>query len=90
MAARDAAEPLRIDVWGHLYGPMRTLSLLLGDAPELTAEVGRSRDLPSVLSALARRETDAGFGRATSLPALPTSSGWLPNRTAPTLASSTC
>ena len=62
-AARDAAGPLRIDVWGHVYGPMRTLSALLGDAPGLPAEVSRSRDLPSVLSALTRNETDTGFGR---------------------------
>jgi DNA-binding transcriptional LysR family regulator len=62
-AALDAAGPLRIDVWGHVYGPMRTLSALVGDAPALPAEVSRSRDLPSVLSALTRDETDAGFGR---------------------------
>jgi DNA-binding transcriptional LysR family regulator len=62
-AARDAAGPLRIDVWGHVYGPMRTLSALLNDVPGLPAEVSRSRDLPSVLAALTRDETDAGFGR---------------------------
>jgi DNA-binding transcriptional LysR family regulator len=62
-AARAAAGPLRIDVWGHLYGPMRTLSALLDEPQGLTAEVGRSRDLPSVLSALRRGEADAGFGR---------------------------
>jgi DNA-binding transcriptional LysR family regulator len=62
-AARAAAGPLRIDVWGHLYGPMRTLGTLMDEAPGLTAEVSRSRDLPSVLSGLRRGETDAGFGR---------------------------
>jgi DNA-binding transcriptional LysR family regulator len=62
-AARAAAGPLRIDVWGHLYGPMRTLGTLMEEASGLTAEVGRSRDLPAVLSALRRGESDAGFGR---------------------------
>jgi DNA-binding transcriptional LysR family regulator len=62
-AARDAVGPLRIDVWGHAYGPMRTLGALVGDAPALPAEVSHSRDLPSVLTALTRDETDAGFGR---------------------------
>jgi DNA-binding transcriptional LysR family regulator len=62
-AGRAAAGPLRIDAWGHLYGPMRTLSAVIDEAPGLPTEVGRSRDLPSVLAALERGETDAGFGR---------------------------
>jgi DNA-binding transcriptional LysR family regulator len=68
VTARAAAGPLRIDVWGHLYGPMRTLGIVVDEVPGLTAEVGRSRDLPTVLAALRRGEADAGFGRVHPLP----------------------
>lgn len=56
-AARRVERPLRIDFWGHLFAPMRTL------APAITVETGPARDLPSVLDGLARTATDVGFGR---------------------------
>lgn len=59
-AARDPGRPLRLDVWGHLYDPMRTILPVLEGQD---AEVGHGRDLPSVTGALARGEIDAGFGR---------------------------
>ncbi|MEU8923180.1 LysR family transcriptional regulator [Kitasatospora sp. NPDC048545] len=63
-----AARPLRIDVWGHLYAPMRTLAQAVDAAPGLTVEPVPGRDLPSVAAALLRGESDAGFGRVHPLP----------------------
>ncbi|MEU7072140.1 LysR family transcriptional regulator [Streptomyces narbonensis] len=53
--------PLRVDVWGHLYAPMRTLAQVAGEAGELVS--GHGRDLPSVTNALLRGDIDAAFGR---------------------------
>lgn len=69
VAAADAAvaavsgreHPLRVDVWGHLYAPMRTLAQVAGRAGELA--LGHGRDLPSVTAALLRGDIDAAFGR---------------------------
>ncbi|TGB07594.1 LysR family transcriptional regulator [Streptomyces sp. MZ04] len=69
LAAADAAvaaavgedRPLRVDVWGHLYAPMRTLAQVAGRAGELA--LGHGRDLPSVATALLRGDVDAAFGR---------------------------
>ncbi|MFE1546210.1 LysR family transcriptional regulator [Streptomyces sp. NPDC058718] len=71
LAAADAAvaavtaagegRPLRVDVWGHLYAPMRTLAQVAGEAGGLVS--GHGRDLPSVTSALLRGDVDAAFGR---------------------------
>ena len=62
-AARHAGRPLRIDVWGHLYAPMRTVGHVLADLAEPSAETGLSRDYPAAVTALLRGETDVGFGR---------------------------
>ncbi|MFC6929244.1 LysR family transcriptional regulator [Actinomadura yumaensis] len=91
VAAADAAvaavvgtdDPLRVDVWGHLFAPMRTLAQVAGRAGELT--LGHGRDLPSVTTALLRGDIDAAFGRVHPRcpPALPTassaSSRWMPS-----------
>ncbi|MGW2558615.1 LysR family transcriptional regulator [Streptomyces sp. NPDC001514] len=69
VAAADAAvvaavgkdRPLRVDVWGHLYAPMRTLAQVAGRAGELV--LGHGRDLPSVTDALMHGDIDAAFGR---------------------------
>ncbi|MEU1816967.1 LysR family transcriptional regulator [Streptomyces roseifaciens] len=69
VAAADAAvaaavgkdRPLRVDVWGHLYAPMRTLARVAGRAGELVP--GHGRDLPSVTAALMHGDIDAAFGR---------------------------
>ncbi|MGW1175466.1 LysR family transcriptional regulator [Kitasatospora sp. NPDC002543] len=63
-----AARPLRIDVWGHLYAPMRTVAQAVDAAPGLQVEPGPGRDLPSVAAAVLRGESDAGFGRVHRLP----------------------
>ncbi|MEV5019573.1 LysR family transcriptional regulator [Streptomyces sp. NPDC053780] len=76
VAAADAAvaavsgkeRPLRVDVWGHLYAPMRTLAQVAGRAGELA--LGHGRDLPSVTTALLRGDIDAALGRVH--PPLPT------------------
>ncbi|WP_063752655.1 LysR family transcriptional regulator [Streptomyces sp. NRRL S-350] len=66
VAVHGAARPLRLDVWGHLFAPLRTVGAL--DVDPLPLEIGHGRDLPSVLGALLRGETDAGFGRYHALP----------------------
>jgi DNA-binding transcriptional LysR family regulator len=62
-AARHPAQPLRIDVWGHLYQPMRTLGPVIEADPSRPAEVGQSRDQQAAVTALLRGELDAAFGR---------------------------
>ena len=62
-AARDPGRPLRIDVWGHLYDPMRTVGQVVAAMPGLSTEIGHSRDLPAAVTALRRGEIDMGFGR---------------------------
>ncbi|NEB81186.1 LysR family transcriptional regulator, partial [Streptomyces sp. SID14478] len=63
--------PLRIDVWGHLYAPLRTVAAMIGSAAGLDAEPGAGRDCPAVADALLRGgpgDPDAGFGRVHALP----------------------
>ncbi|MEU9719649.1 LysR family transcriptional regulator [Streptomyces sp. NPDC047976] len=60
-AAAGTGRPLRVDVWGHLYAPMRTLARVAAGAGELVP--GHGRDLPSVAAALLAGEIDAAFGR---------------------------
>jgi len=63
-AARHVDRPLRIDYWGHLFAPMRTLAAVIDQVgPALAVETGPGRDLPGVLDGLARSATDVGFGR---------------------------
>ncbi|MDT0342838.1 LysR family transcriptional regulator [Streptomyces litchfieldiae] len=62
-AAVGEDRPLRVDVWGHLYAPMRTLAQVAERAGELPLELGHGRDLPSVTHALLRGDIDAAFGR---------------------------
>lgn len=62
-AARHSDRPLRIDMWGHLYEPMRSVGPVIAGPPELSSEVGQTRDLPAAVTALLRGEIDAGFGR---------------------------
>ncbi|MBC7302314.1 MAG: LysR family transcriptional regulator [Nocardia sp.] len=56
-------DPLRIDVWGHLFAPLRTIAQVatVPGAPSL--QPGHGRDLPTVAAAVVRGEVDAGFGR---------------------------
>ncbi|WP_428952766.1 LysR family transcriptional regulator [Streptomyces sp. cg35] len=63
--------PLRIDVWGHLYAPMRTVAAMIEAAPGLAVEPGAGRDYPAVVDAMVRADRggcDAGFGRVHALP----------------------
>ncbi|WP_405977047.1 LysR family transcriptional regulator [Streptomyces sp. NBC_00158] len=60
-AAAGTGRPLRVDVWGHLYAPMRTLAEVAAGAGELVP--GHGRDLPSVAAALLDGAIDAAFGR---------------------------
>ncbi|MFD8971250.1 LysR family transcriptional regulator [Streptomyces sp. NPDC059593] len=61
VTAAGEGRPLRVDVWGHLYAPMRTLAQVAGEAGGLVS--GHGRDLPSVTNALLRGDVDAAFGR---------------------------
>ncbi|MFG2134801.1 LysR family transcriptional regulator [Streptomyces sp. NPDC048751] len=60
-AALGKDRPLRVDVWGHLYAPLRTLAQVAGRAGNLV--LGHGRDLPSVTDALLHGDIDAAFGR---------------------------
>ncbi|RAG87485.1 LysR family transcriptional regulator [Streptacidiphilus pinicola] len=63
-AVREQARPLRLDVWGHLFEPLRTVREALAAAEGAGGvEVGPGRDLPGVAAALLRGEIGAGFGR---------------------------
>jgi DNA-binding transcriptional LysR family regulator len=63
-AARHVDRPLRIDFWGHLFAPMRTLAPVIDHVAGVVAvETGPGRDLPGVLDGLDRATTDVGFGR---------------------------
>ncbi|MFI0451565.1 LysR family transcriptional regulator [Actinomadura sp. 6N118] len=61
-AVLDAHRPLRVDIWGHLYAPMRTLAQVAARG-ESRLELGHGRDLPSVTAALQHGDIDAAFGR---------------------------
>ncbi|MCA6093431.1 LysR family transcriptional regulator [Streptomyces sp. SCA3-4] len=60
-AAVGRDRPLRVDVWGHLYAPLRTLAQVADRAGDLVP--GHGRDLPSVTAALLHGDIDAAFGR---------------------------
>ncbi|WP_431682444.1 LysR family transcriptional regulator [Kitasatospora sp. KL5] len=62
-AVAGGRSSLRIDVWGHLYAPMRSLALVLDGAGLPAVEPGAARDFPAVVQALRRGETDLGLGR---------------------------
>ncbi|MGF1429957.1 LysR family transcriptional regulator [Kitasatospora sp. LaBMicrA B282] len=62
-AVRQSVRPLRLDVWGHLFAPLRTVRQVVGEQLSSSVEIGHGRDLPAVAGALLRAETDAGFGR---------------------------
>lgn len=62
-AARRQERPLRIDVWGHMYDPTRTVRAALVELPGLDVELGASRDLPAAVTSLRRGKIDVGFGR---------------------------
>lgn len=58
---------VRIDTWGHLYAPMRTIAQAVRALDTVRLEPGPGRDWPSVAAALLRGDTDLGFGRVHSL-----------------------
>lgn len=57
------AHPLRIDVWGQVHFPLRAVSRLAPQLPQLIPELSMRRSLSAVLDALERDELDIGFGR---------------------------
>jgi DNA-binding transcriptional LysR family regulator len=67
-SVRGTRSALRVDVWGHLYAPMRTVAEVIAATPTLDLEPGAGRDLPSVVAAILRGDVDAGFGRVHPLP----------------------
>ena len=66
-AVRQGGQPLRLDAWGHLFAPMRTVGRALEHCPAPAPEVGAARDLPAAVAALVRGEADLGFGRVHAL-----------------------
>lgn len=75
-AARREERPLRLDVWGHMYDPTRTVRAALAETEDLAVELGTSRDLPAAVTSLRRGEIDAGLGRVHPQE----DGGWLTNR----------
>lgn len=67
-AVTGAGAAVRIDIWGHLYAPMRTVAAAVRADGPVRWEPGPGRDWPSVAQALARGEADLGFGRVHPLP----------------------
>ncbi|GHF72899.1 LysR family transcriptional regulator [Streptomyces mashuensis] len=70
-AALGAGQAVRIDVWGHLYAPLRTVAQATEAVEPLGTvqwEPGPARDWPSAAQALLRGDTDLGLGRVHPLP----------------------
>ncbi len=67
-AALGVGRSLRIDVWGHLYAPMRTIAQAADAFGAVRWEPGPARDWASVADALLTGDTDFGFGRVHPLP----------------------
>ncbi|MEU6509001.1 LysR family transcriptional regulator [Streptomyces sp. NPDC046942] len=67
-AVTGAGAAVRIDTWGHLYAPMRTVAAAVQASDPVRWEPGPGRDWPSVAQALLRGDTDLGFGRVHPLP----------------------
>ncbi|WP_067473785.1 LysR family transcriptional regulator [Actinomadura hibisca] len=62
-AVTGAGPVVRVDAWGHLYAPMRTVAQAVQALGAVRLEPGPGRDWPSVAAALLRGDTDLGFGR---------------------------
>ncbi|MFF8998217.1 LysR family transcriptional regulator [Streptomyces achromogenes] len=67
-AVTGAGPVVRIDTWGHLYAPMRTVAEAAAGLGGVRWEPGPGRDWPAVAGALLRGDTDLGFGRVHPLP----------------------
>ncbi|MGO4649541.1 LysR family transcriptional regulator [Nocardia sp. 2YAB30] len=67
-AVTGAGQVVRIDTWGHLYAPMRTVAQAVQALGPVRLETSPGRDWPSVAQALLRGHTDLGFGRVHPLP----------------------
>ncbi|MGW1745135.1 LysR family transcriptional regulator [Streptomyces sp. NPDC002092] len=67
-AVTGAGPVVRIDTWGHLYAPMRTVADAVQALGPVRWEPSPGRDWPSVAEALLRGATDLGFGRVHPLP----------------------
>ncbi|MFJ9850431.1 LysR family transcriptional regulator [Streptomyces sp. NPDC101150] len=67
-AVCGAGSAVRIDTWGHLYAPMRTVAQAVQALGPVRLEPGPGRDWPSVAQALLRGDTDLGLGRVHPLP----------------------
>ncbi|MFC4128513.1 LysR family transcriptional regulator [Nocardia rhizosphaerae] len=80
-ALRHQRGPLRLEVWGHLYAPLRILADLAAAPTAPPLQPGHGRDLPSVAAALLRGDIDAGIGRVH--PPLPTGLAHRPVRFEP-------
>lgn len=67
-AAVGVGQSVRIDVWGHLYAPMRTIAQAADALGSVPWEPGPARDWASAADALLAGDTDFGFGRVHPLP----------------------
>ncbi|WP_182897314.1 LysR family transcriptional regulator [Microbispora sp. H10830] len=67
-AVTGALPVVRVDTWGHLYAPMRTVAQAAEALGGVRLEPGPGRDWPSVARSLLNGDTDLGFGRVHPLP----------------------
>jgi DNA-binding transcriptional LysR family regulator len=72
-AAREDARPLRLDVWGALFYPMRSVRQVIDADPDLRLVVGIRR-FATVAAGFQRDELDVAFGRVPVVPAGPAGS----------------
>jgi len=60
------AEPLRVDVWGHLHPLLPLVRSFADSPPGAVVEVSTRRSLPKALDAIRRAEIDVAFGNLAS------------------------
>jgi DNA-binding transcriptional LysR family regulator len=66
-AVRRDPRPLRVDAWGHVQAPLRTLRVMIHHQSELRIDLSMRRSTAAAISALQRGEIDTAFGRVHDL-----------------------
>ncbi|MFI9102639.1 LysR family transcriptional regulator [Streptomyces fildesensis] len=66
-AARHRERPLRVTVWGHMFVPLRTIRLVVGEQPDLDIELSLRPGFVTALAGLRADEIDFALGRTHDL-----------------------
>ncbi|WP_219518757.1 LysR family transcriptional regulator [Nonomuraea ceibae] len=67
-AVREAADPVRVDIYDERFTPLRLVREASERDPRLRVELSMRQGLAVALPALRRQEIDAAFGRVQDLP----------------------